>query len=336
MLSIIIPTLNEEQHIKKLLHQLAAQKNLSFEVIVSDGGSEDATLKIAENMKATIVSGEPGRGRQLNEGTLHAKGEYFLFLHADSEIENRLQLKNALDLMEGFTQPSAGHFKINFFCEDPKIKKFLSFFEWKSFFNREGTFSGDQGLLISRKDFDSFGHFSEEFGFLEDKEFGQRFSEIGRFVTLPGEIKSSGRRFEAEGAAERTALNLIIMSMFHLKLFNFFVVAPSIYKEALESKKLNLFPFFHNALHEIAGDGFFKAILRFKNLGSWANANGWQVFLWLGTRSNNPQKFIAIYDRYFLPISRNLAGDLLVSFIITAWFFLKLLASWIRFRSRKR
>ena len=62
MLSIIIPTLNEEQHIEKLLHQLEAQKSLSFEIIVSDGGSADATLKIAKNMGAIIVSGEPGRG----------------------------------------------------------------------------------------------------------------------------------------------------------------------------------------------------------------------------------------------------------------------------------
>ena len=57
MLSIIIPTLNEEQHIEKLLHQLEAQKSLSFEIIVSDGGSADATLKIAKNMGAIIVSG---------------------------------------------------------------------------------------------------------------------------------------------------------------------------------------------------------------------------------------------------------------------------------------
>ena len=127
MLSIIIPTLNEEQHIEKLLHQLEAQKSLSFEIIVSDGGSADATLKIAKNMGAIIVSGEPGRGRQLNKGTLYAKGEYFLFLHADSEIEDQFQLKNAQDFMEGLIHPSAGHFKINFFCEDPRVKKFLSF-----------------------------------------------------------------------------------------------------------------------------------------------------------------------------------------------------------------
>ena len=158
--------------------------------------------------------------------------------------------------------------------------------------------------------------------------------EIGKIVTLPGEIKSSGRRFEVEGAAERATLNVIIMSMFHLKLFDFFVIAPSIYREALDSKKLNLFPFFRKALHQITGDGFLEALIRFKNLGNWANANGWQIFLWLGTGSKNPRKFLAIYDSYLLPISRNVVGDLLVSFIITGWFFFKLFTSWIRFRSR--
>ena len=74
MLSIIIPTLNEEKQIQKLLLQLSTQRNVSFEIIVSDGGSKDATLKIAKDIGAVIVSGEPGRGRQLNKGAQHAKG----------------------------------------------------------------------------------------------------------------------------------------------------------------------------------------------------------------------------------------------------------------------
>ena len=336
MLSIIIPTLNEEQQIQKLLLQLSTQRNVSFEIIVSDGGSKDATLKIAKDIGAVIVSGEPGRGKQLNKGAQYAKGEYFLFLHADSGIENKFQLKDSLDFIKGLPEPSAGHFKLNFFCDDLKVKKFLSFFEWKSSYNRDGTFSGDQGLLISRENFDKLGHFSERFTFLEDKEFALRFAEIGNLVTLPGEIVTSGRRFEAEGALERSTLNLIIMSMFHLRLFDFFVSAPSIYKEALNSKKLHLFPFFQSALHQIFGDGFFKAILRLGTLGRWANANGWQVFLWLGTRSNDHQKFVAIYDRYFFGVSRNIAGDILVSLIITGWFFIKLLTTWVRFRMKAR
>ena len=336
MLSIIIPTLDEEQHIQKLLLQLSAQRNVSFEIIVSDGGSKDATLKIAKDIGAVIVSGEPGRGKQLNNGAQYAKGEYFLFLHADSGIENKFQLKDSLDFIKGLSEPSAGHFKLNFSCDDPKVKKFLSFFEWKSSYNRDGTFSGDQGLLISKENFDKLGHFSEKFTFLEDKEFALRFSEIGNLVTLPGEIETSGRRFEAEGPLERSTLNLIIMSMFHLRLFDFFAVAPSIYREALDSERLDLFPFFQTALHQIFGDGFFRAIFRFGSLGSWANANGWQIFLWLGTRSNNPQKFISIYDRFFSKLSRNMVGDIFVSLIITGWFFLKLFTTWVRFRKKAR
>ena len=132
MLSIIIPTLNEQQHIQKLLLQLSAQRNVSFEIIVSDGGSKDATLKIAKDIGALIVSGEPGRGKQLNNGAQYAKGEYFLFLHPDSGIENKFQLKDSLDFIKGLSEPSAGHFKLNFSCDAPKVKKFLSFFEWKS------------------------------------------------------------------------------------------------------------------------------------------------------------------------------------------------------------
>ena len=76
----------------------------------------------------------------------------------------------------------------------------------------------------------------------------------------------------------------------------------------------------------------FRAIFRFGSLGGWANANGWQIFLWLGTRSDNPQIFISIYDRFFSKLSRNMVGDIFVSLIITGWFFLKLFTTWIRFR----
>jgi len=45
LLSIIIPTLNEADHLPALLDDLKRQKGISLEVLVGDGGSSDATRR---------------------------------------------------------------------------------------------------------------------------------------------------------------------------------------------------------------------------------------------------------------------------------------------------
>ncbi len=87
-LSVIIPTLNEELTIKKTLDALSRLVNVS-EIVVVDGGSTDKTIEIFESHRQIknlrlIKFGEANRGRQLHEGTKHATGDIFWFLHADT------------------------------------------------------------------------------------------------------------------------------------------------------------------------------------------------------------------------------------------------------------
>ena len=80
-ISIIVPTLNEERAIAATLGHLLG---LSLEVVVSDGGSRDATRSIANGFPVTWIEGEPGRGIQLNRGAQAASGDVLLFVHADT------------------------------------------------------------------------------------------------------------------------------------------------------------------------------------------------------------------------------------------------------------
>lgn len=95
--SVIIPTLNEEQNIEPLLTQLMGRPGV--EIIVSDGGSTDKTLHICGAYPVKIVSGPPGRGRQLNAGFAAATGDILFFLHADTRIEPRVidDIRNAVE-----------------------------------------------------------------------------------------------------------------------------------------------------------------------------------------------------------------------------------------------
>ena len=87
MLSIIIPTLNEEVHLKKLLTSIDQQKHNNYEIVIADAGSTDKTLDIAKEYNAVITSGgHPGVGR--NKGARAASGDQYLFLDADVELPN--------------------------------------------------------------------------------------------------------------------------------------------------------------------------------------------------------------------------------------------------------
>jgi glycosyltransferase involved in cell wall biosynthesis len=82
MLSIIIPTYNEEKYLPLLLQSIKFQDYKDYEIIVSDADSEDATRKIAKKFGCKVVRGGlPAKGR--NNGAKHAKGEILLFLDAD-------------------------------------------------------------------------------------------------------------------------------------------------------------------------------------------------------------------------------------------------------------
>src|SRR5512133_2055709 len=98
-LSIVIPTLNEEQTILATVNNLSAQKELRFEIIISDGGSTDSTCAVSmkNRLVASTVTGRPGRAIQLNEGATRAKGEFILFLHADCSFSDNCALRKGID-----------------------------------------------------------------------------------------------------------------------------------------------------------------------------------------------------------------------------------------------
>ncbi len=91
MLSIIIPTLNEEKVILKRL--MALEKlSLSHEIIVTDDRSTDKTIEIAKQHADTVIERPEEQPRNIaangNRGTRAAHGDFFVFMDADSSIPN--------------------------------------------------------------------------------------------------------------------------------------------------------------------------------------------------------------------------------------------------------
>ena len=87
LISIIVPVLNEENNITRLISSLQGLEGFK-EIIISDGGSKDSTRELAEKFNVTVISSKPGRSYQMNAGANIAHGQVLWFVHADSKVSS--------------------------------------------------------------------------------------------------------------------------------------------------------------------------------------------------------------------------------------------------------
>lgn len=90
MISIIIPTKNEEKSIERCLKSLQKQSRSPIEILVVDNHSTDHTQEISKKLGANVFTAGPERSAQRNFGAKAAAGDYFLFLDADMELESNI------------------------------------------------------------------------------------------------------------------------------------------------------------------------------------------------------------------------------------------------------
>lgn len=207
-LSIIIPALNEEHALPDTLAGLVGIANV--EVIVADGGSTDATYRIASDFGASVVPCRRGRGRQMNAGAALASGKTLLFVHADS----RLPLDFQTTIRTLLAPPNiAGAFRLR--VDAPSWA--LRCVEWAA--NLRSRFFqmpyGDQGLFVSADIFFACGGFPH-WPLMEDYEFCRRLSRRGRIALADSTILTSARRWANLGVFQTTLINQCTLLGFHL------------------------------------------------------------------------------------------------------------------------
>lgn len=334
-LSIIIPTLNEQDRLPALLSDLHAQQAVRLEIIIADGGSTDLTLERCRPYDPVIVRAPRGRASQLNAGFRRSTGNDILFLHADSRLKDAGLLRNALKhwhmaMAQDHRETVAGHFPLKFMRTNPHNRMAFRYAEGKTHFNRINTTNGDQGFLLKRTFFEDLGGFDESQHFLEDQKLAEKIRARGTWITLPGLLYTSGRRFEAEGYHRRYILMSMLMALYSTGRMEFFERARAIYASQAETGHLLLKPYFGAAIKMFGYDlGFCKSIRAWYHIGRYIRQNSWQMFYFLDVlfrTSENNQAFpcLKFHDKYFWAITNNAVGDTVNTFISFFWFMLVL------------
>ena len=206
MLSLVIPTLNAEPYLSDCLERMKT----ADEVIVVDGGSKDGTLAIAEAAGARLVLAPKGRGNQLRAGGEAAKGDWLLFLHADTLPGRRWR-----EAVEAHVQRKPGKAACFRFRLADKA--------WQARAIERGVAArgkllalpyGDQGLLVPRRLYEQVGGY-RPLPIMEDVDIVWR---IGRWrLSLLDEVAfTSAERWRRNGWWRRSARNLACLGLYGL------------------------------------------------------------------------------------------------------------------------
>jgi rSAM/selenodomain-associated transferase 2 len=190
--SIIIPTINEANNLPFLLSDLSIVQK-EGEIIIVDCGSEDKTIDVANIYGAKVYkSKEKNRGLQLDIGAKNSRGDWLIFLHADTRLTNDWFRKINSVLMGDKNYIYYFKFKIN---HRKTIYRILEIFvNFRSQYLKQPY--GDQGLIIHRTTYFKNNGF-RKIPLMEDVDFLKRLKNKKDLKQLNLPIFTSSRKWES-------------------------------------------------------------------------------------------------------------------------------------------
>ena len=218
MISVIVPTRNEEELLPRCLESVLSEKE-ELELIVVDGNSSDGSIEVARSYTDQVLALKiSDLAAQLNAGAGVAGGDILLFLHADSSIRPGViaQLKKISAKVVG------GAFRMQ--LDDNRFFYRLLSLGGNLYCRFTGTYFGDRGIFVRSSIFEQIGGFSP-LPIMADVEFSRRIKRYGKTVLLEGPVISSSRKFDREGALHTLYLITYALAAYRLG------VSPEFIKE---------------------------------------------------------------------------------------------------------
>ena len=208
--SIIIPVLNEAEHIADTLISLASYRSQGHEVIVIDGGSNDDTVSISQQYADSVLRSDAGRAMQMNSGIDEASGDALLFLHADTRLPADAVAKLIHAVEDGYfwgrfnVRLSGKHFMFRIIERMMNLRSCIT-----------GVATGDQAIFVSHESIEIVGAYPQ-LPLMEDIVFSKRLRELGRPACIRQQVVTSSRRWEDKGILRTMLLMWRLRLLFFL------------------------------------------------------------------------------------------------------------------------
>ena len=214
-LCIIVPVLNEAEHLASHLAALQPFRQRGARLIVVDGGSEDGTLAIAREHADLAFVAPRGRASQMNAGAAACPGEALLFLHADTRLPDHADtlVHHAL-----LGPRKWGRFDVRIDSPRPLLRVVETMMNLRSRWS--GIATGDQAMFVRCDVFRSVGGFPN-LALMEDIAMSRELKRHGPPVCLRETVTTSARRWIRHGVW-RT-----ILLMWRLRAAYFFGADPA-------------------------------------------------------------------------------------------------------------
>ncbi len=207
-LSIIIPVLNEELTLPRLLTQLCSSPSRSkIEIIIVDGGSTDDTLLKCNSCEVTVIQSEAGRAKQMNEGARLAKGKLLYFVHADT-VPPISYFEDILEAVSNKYEFGCYRFKF----ESKHLMLYIN--SYCTRFDRLWLRGGDQTLFVTRELFEQLNGFDESYTIMEEYDFIRRAKKVAPFRIMPKSVLVSARKYNNNSWVRVQLVNAKAVRMF--------------------------------------------------------------------------------------------------------------------------
>lgn len=219
--SVVIPAYREGEAIVLQLRQLVTQQQPE-EVTVIDASEKADHMQVRHLLEkdcsdwplAFVSAERAGRAPQMNQGAAHSKGEFLLFLHADTCLPagGLAQVQELLEQGHPW-----GRFDVQFDNAGWPYRMIALMMNWRS--RLSGIATGDQAMFMRREVFDKVGGF-DDIPLMEDINMSGKLKKLARPVCLRTRVTTSARRWEQKGVLKT------ILLMWWLRLANWLGIAP--------------------------------------------------------------------------------------------------------------